>query len=337
MDLIHLFNKNQIGGRTPLEDFNTEAFANILKMYPEICDDFCKNFLQLPEDRYSIKTQYHQAINTVDPNCIIDLVFIGEKNVCYMENKVESTEGHKQLLRYVLALNEHHPEKQKYLIYCTKHSDPKVIDEKGFFFNQFRWYQIAKFLKSFKENPLIKSYLEFLSTYKMSQDNTLKSENLIAMENMRKTIEIAEFHIENSKYHFIKKFGYTSLNKNFNWDQIKLNNRVCYYVEKALNSVTGKWSEILYSIDFDNLKMIVQIYVDKQHECYKSFNNLISSKNLNKVEFEFGSAIQLQEDLGKFLNNEHADILIQEWFIESFNQLQKFIEENNELDWNLNT
>ncbi|MCB0462833.1 MAG: PD-(D/E)XK nuclease family protein [Flavobacteriaceae bacterium] len=336
LDLIQLYRKNQNIGKIPLEDFNTEVFANILKMYPKVCEDFCLNFLKLPLDNYIIKTQYHQFIASQKPNCIIDLVLIGDSNICFLESKVESIEGDEQLLRYEMALIENHSEKGKYLLYCTKYSDPKKVDliRNTVSFNQIRWYQIAKFLKQYKENPIIKSYLEFLNQYKMSQDNTLKSENLIAMENMRKTIEIVEFHIENSKHAFIELFGGTSLNKNANWDQIKDKNRVCYYKDNILKTEKNAWSEILYAIEFGELKMTSQIYVDKNHESYQDFVDLKVPENFKKVEFDFGAAIQLQEELGKYLNNIYADKHIQDWFIDSFKQIKSLIN-TNELQWNL--
>lgn len=321
--------------KTPLEDFTTEGFANILKMFPEIRDAFCINFLQLPADNYSIETQYYQALNTEDPNCRVDLVIIGERHVCFIENKVESSEGFRQLLRYISALKKHHSDKKKYLRYCTKYADPKKIEADSICFDQFRWYQIAKFLKTYEENLLVKSYLEFLNVNKMSQDNTLKSENLITMENLRKTIEIAESHIDNSKDLFVEKFGHSPLNKNMNWDQIKSHNRVCYYVENVLKSETNKESEILYAVEFDNLKLISQIYLERNHEYFKAINKIQLPENFIKIQFDSGTAIQLNEDLGKFLNDVNADKLIQIWFTSSFEQLQNFIHRNSDLNWNI--
>lgn len=331
--LYNLYKNNS--HKSPLEDFTTEGFANILIMHPEILNAFCLDFLKLPVDIYTVKTQYYQALNTEDANCIVDLVLIGDKHVCFIENKVESSEGYMQLERYMAALNLHHQHKKKYLQYCTKYADYKNVITNGICFNQFRWYQIAEFLKTYRESPLIISFLGFLNTYKMSQDNTLKSENFVAMENLRKTIEIAEFHIDNSKQKFIEYFGRSALNKNMNWDQIKSHNRVCYYVENVLNSPTKKGSEILYAIDFDDLKLTTQIYFDRNHEYFKNLDEIQLSGNLKKTHFENGTAIQIKEDLGKYLNNVNSDKDIQEWFIESFEQLNDFIKDNSELNWTL--
>ena len=55
-DLYQLFNSHRNSNRTPLEDFNTEAFANILKLYPAILNEYVVGFLQLPEGEYKVKT-----------------------------------------------------------------------------------------------------------------------------------------------------------------------------------------------------------------------------------------------------------------------------------------
>ncbi|MBU2973279.1 PD-(D/E)XK nuclease family protein [Zobellia sp. B3R18] len=333
--LYKLYRNNSI--RHPLEDFNTESFAGILKMHPDICAAFCSGFLNLPEEEYSVDTQYFQSIPN-DSNCFIDLVFIGDTNVCFVENKVESSEGDKQLERYVKALIKHHDGKGKYLRYCTKYSDPKDnikgICKANVDFSQFRWYEVANFLKTYQNEPVVKLYLEFLKEHKMAQDNTLKSDNLIAMESMRKTIEIVEFHIENSKPEFTRRFGKVNYNKNFNWDQIRNHNRIVYSVEKVLLSKTGKLSELLYGIEFDNLKMFTRVLVDKEHEHYKTFVSLQHTSNFKMIEYDIGTVFQLEEDLGRFLNNVNADKEIQDWFTSSFEKLNDFISQNKQLSWN---
>ncbi len=332
--LYKLYRNSSI--KNPLEDFNTESFAGILKMHPDICAAFCSGFLNLPEEEYTVDTQYFQDIPN-EPNCFIDLVFIGDTNVCFVENKVESSEGDKQLERYAKALIKHHDGKGKYLRYCTKYSDPKDISidiHKGNVdFSQFRWYEVAKFLQTFEDKPVVNLYLEFLKEHKMAQDNTLRSDNLIAMESMRKTIEIVEFHVDNSKPEFTERFGKVDYNKNFNWDQIRNHNRIVYSVEKVLLSKTGKLSEILYGIKFENLKMFTRVLVNKEHEHFTTYVNLGNSSGFEKIEYDIGTVFQLEEDLGRFLNNENADKEIQDWFTNSFEKLDVFITQDKELPW----
>ncbi|MAX70791.1 MAG: hypothetical protein CMC76_06760 [Flavobacteriaceae bacterium] len=324
--------------KTPLEDFTTEGLAGILQLNEDICNDFCLSFLNLPEDIYTVETQYFQAISDDKPNCIVDLVIIGEKHVAFIENKVESSEGDEQLLRYKLALHQNQVEKEKYLFYCTKYADPKEPKEFDVNFNQFRWYEVAKFLRQYKDVPLVQSYLEFLTSHKMSQDNTIKSEHLVAMENLLKTIEIVEFHIEKSKNTFELIFGRDKSDRNFHWAQIKNHNRIGYLKTNVLNSLSGKWSEVLYAIHLESLKMITQIYVDSDHDAYDAFVDLkgVEESGFSRTYFENkGLSIKLEQDLGLYLNNEQSDKLIADWFSLSFNKIKVLIQQNNHLQWNL--
>tara|TARA_R100000306_G_C4379381_1_gene143442 strand:- start:4280 stop:5302 length:1023 start_codon:yes stop_codon:yes gene_type:complete len=338
LDLINLYNKNGEGNRIPLEDFNTECFANILRLYNELNQDFIENFLHLDNDEYLIKTQVRKTLPDCT-NCIIDLVFEGNKNVCFIENKIESSEGLEQLERYGKVLDLHYNKLRKHLCYCTKYSDLK--NKKGEYtkynFNQFKWFEIANFLRKYqKDNPLIKEYLNFLNYYKMGQDNTIKAENLLSMENMLKTIEIIEFHIDNCKPEFIELFGYNNLNKNSNWDQLKSHNRFCYYNIPILNSSINAWSEVLYSIDLNSLKLNCQIFVRRNHELYSEFTKLkVPNPNIQIFESEFGFGYYLAEDLGKHLNNINSDSEIKDWFIKSFLAIKDLIMDNPQLNWRI--
>lgn len=334
LDLINLYNNNS--NKTPLEDFNTECFANILKLYENIKTDFIYNFLILPEDEYTIKTQLKKDLLN-DPNCIIDLVFIGNKNICFIENKVESGEGHEQLSRYCKVLDIHFDKLNKYLFYCTKYTDPKNINKEfnNYNFKQFKWFEIAKFLKKHtNENPLIKDYILFLKNYKMTQDNTFKVENLLTLENMMKTIEIIEFHIDNSKFEFNNLFGSEKYNSNFNWNQLKKHNRICHFNSGILVSQSNKYSEVLYAIELEDLTLSTHIYINSDHEQYEQFQAInIENSNLKCRIENWGSAIYIKEYLGKFLNNENSDMLIKDWFLNSFEIIKTLISNNPQLNW----
>ena len=338
LDLIKLYNKQKDSGRVPLEDFNTECFASILNLYPDIKNDFISHFLQLPEDEYKIRTQFNRNLENTQ-NCIIDLVFIGDQNVCFIECKVESSEGWKQLSRYSHVLDTYYSEKNKFLFYLTKYSDVKNLNGQfnNYNYRQFRWYEIAKFLKGFDTtNPLVDDYLQFLKSYNMAQDNTLKSVNLISMENMKKSIEICEFHIENAKVNFRNTFGIVKINSNYNWGEIKNNDRICNLNYPILKSATGKYSEILYSIQLLNLQLNVQIYVRANHEQYAKFNDIvIDPKIYKRAKYEHGSSISIRKDLGSFLNDEEADKNIMEWFLKSFELMKDLMLQNPQLEWNV--
>jgi hypothetical protein len=339
LDLINLYIKTNENNRVPLEDFNTECFVGILRLYKEVNKDFIENFLQLDDDIYTLTTQVRKTLPD-HTNCIIDLVFEGKKNVCFIENKIESGEGIDQLLRYGKVLDLHYGNLKKNLYYCTKYSDTKNLNGEysRYNFRQFKWFEIAKFLRKYQEeNPLIKEYLKFLNYSKMGQDNTIKAENLTCMETMLKTVEIIEFHIDNCKKEFIDSFGYNKLNKNLNWDQLKEKNRFCYYNNPILHSDKGAWSEVLYSIDFNLLKLNSQFFIGHNHEAYNQFANLkVNNPIIKTLASEYGFSYYIVEDLGKYLNNPNSDIEIKNWFINSFSALKDLIRDNPQLNWKIN-
>jgi hypothetical protein len=337
--LHKLYKRHNDSGKTPLEDFNTECFANILVLYPDIRADFINNFLGLPNDEYKIITQLRKNLPD-DDNCIIDLVFEGRQHVCLVENKVESEEGYNQLIRYGKVLDLHYANQNKYLFYCTKYSDPKNHNNEyeQYNFRQFKWYEIAKFLKKYRtENPLINDYINFLNENGMAQDNTFKPENFIAMESMAKTLEIVNFHIDNAAQEFDKLFGKSELKDSQKWEQVSFQNRLSRFVNGVLESQPYKTSEILYSIEFNTLSLSVHIHVNEAHEQLSAFEMIDLSNTQFKLEkFGHGSTIFKLESLGKFLNDENSDKYIKDWFGQSFNELRDLIKANPQLNWRFN-
>ena len=64
-----------------------------------------------------------------------------------------------------------------------------------------------------------------------------------------------------------------------------------------LNSLSGKWSEVLYAIHLESLKMITQIYVDSDHDAYDAFVDLkgVEESGFSRAYFENkGLSIKLQ-------------------------------------------
>lgn len=327
LDLINLYQKYQKGSITPLEDFNTEIFANLLVMYPEILESFLLYFFKLHGlDKLKVNTQQREHISGDRADCIVDLVISSEKYIIFIENKVESDEGDEQLDRYTQALHENHANKIKLLAYCTKYADPKEHNDKQVHFFQFRWYEVARFLETFNQVPVVQSYLEFLSYYKMNQDNTLKSEHLIAYENMRKAIEIAEFHIKNVEHEFHSMFGNDKLNKNANWDQLRNHKRLCLFKEKLFSTSNNAGSNVLYGIYLNELKLVTRIWISKNHDVLKVIKDLECSDQITKRAKDNGDYLFIMEqDLGMYLNKPEAEKDIKDWFLESFDQFEKLI------------
>lgn len=324
-DLYKLYKKNGYSDRIPLEDFNTEVFAGILKLYPEIKKEIV-DFLGLPEDNYIVSTQSNYTLPDTQ-NCIIDLVFLGDKNICFVENKVNSSEGWEQLSRYCQALDLHHKDHKPFLVYCTKFADPKKITTHNF--KQIRWYEIAKKLKKYTEtNPTIKDYLNFLKIHKMAQDNTFTTDTIITMENFIKTFEIVGHHVDLSEPIFKNVFH---LEKTIKQDSTMSKDRYAYYVKNVFDE-NSAYTELLYCIHYSSVKLQTQIWVDKKHKNISQLELLAQGK-FKILKNDAGLLIFKDRHVYDLLNNSNSDEIIKEWFRNSFIEVYDFMKATPELEW----
>jgi hypothetical protein len=186
-----------------------------------------------------------------------------------------------------------------------------------------------------EEIPLIKDYLNFLEHHKMAQDNTIRVENLLTSENMKKTVDIMLFYINQSQNDFTSKFGCEPNNLNFDWHQLIKFNRFSNYSENPLTSEKGIYSEILYSIEFSKSQLNTQIFLSNGHEQESIFENY--AKHNSEFKYcrnEHGFSIYLREDLGKYINDENSDKLIKGWFENAFLKFKDLILSSTNLKWN---
>jgi hypothetical protein len=330
-DLYRLYKKNGYSDRIPLEDFNTEIFAGILNLFPEIKDEIIL-FLDLPADDYEIETQVKYTLpKEDDPDCIVDLVIKGNKNVCFIENKINSTEGYRQLERYSIALEEYFSKHEKNLVYCTKFADTKKITTHNF--KQIRWYEIAKRLKKYSyKNSTVKDYLKFLKIHKMAQDNTFTTEAILSMQNLTKTLEIVNHHIDLSESNFKKIFNINKTNtKQTNFTNL---NRIAIYVKDIFIDKTIS-SDLLYSINFNNVKLQTQVWVAKKHPDIIKIEALAKNNNFETYKTSGGLIIYKCRPLYDLLNNHNSDNIIKDWFTLSFNEFKEFIDSTPELEWDI--
>lgn len=318
---------------TPLEDFTTEALVGVLNNSKALKRKFCNEFIGFKSRYYTIRSQRRYSLED-HQNCIVDIVIEGDKEICFIENKVNSKEGYMQLERYSLVLDEY--ENRDYntkLVYITKRSEPKEINKHSF--KQYKWYYIARFLKEHSSEQLTNLFLEFLKENKMAQELKLTSTDFVAIENFGRVFLFMYEHIDRLKGTFESKFG--KIKDSRKGDQLKSqcerHDRFCIYSE---NVVSGKgWSEILYGFEFRGV-MIVQIYIDADNESYASFKKKIDSQNEMHVEHcnGDGSVIYLEKNLGEYLNDDNSDTKIEEWFFESFQKIDDFKQETKDcINW----
>lgn len=336
-NLFKLFKNNSL--KSPLEDFTTEAFVGILKFDHSLLNDFCVMFLGLEQEEFSIKTQVKYSLED-DINCIVDIVIESQNQLCFIENKVNSKEGYRQLERYSNVLNLFKSaDKRTYLFYCTKKFEEKKIIEHQF--AQFRWFQLAKFLeKHSSKSPVTEDFLKFIKLKNMSQDLTITSKNTFVIENLFETLDLINGHLNRVKPLFIQTFKKEAnrINDGFSMTQIANHKRLIYYFKEIIGNQSDGWSEIKYGFQLNNLTIYCGIWIDKKNSEYNNLKNHILN---NSYEFEIldkpnGFAIELSESLGKYLNDVDGDEKILDWYQNTFNTFLELIEDTKHLSWKIN-
>lgn len=326
----------QSTNKSPLEDFTTESFVGILNFDECLLNDFCVLFLGLEKESFIIKSQVKfSLINDVD--CIVDIVIESENQICFIENKVNSKEGFRQLERYCKVLNIRKSEgKKTFLFYCTKKNEKKEISDHSF--KQFRWFELAKFLANHpSENAIKEDFLKFIKLKKMSQDLTLTAKNTFVIENLFEAIELIDGHLERVKPIFIQTFDKNrKINDGFSTAQIIKHKRLIYFFKEVLGS--NGWSEVKFGFQLTSLKIYCGIWVDKKNSDYSNLKKHILN---DKSKFEIldkqnGFGIELSESLAKYINVKDADDKILNWYKDSFKELAQVIENTKMLNWKIN-
>ncbi len=328
LDLYNLFNRN-LNGKTPLEDFNTECFAGVLKHHTEVLETFTK-WLKLPEGNFKVSTQSKHYLED-DMNCIIDMVLESGDTLCFIEYKVNSKEGWEQLSRYSKVLDKQ-SEKKTFLKYCTKYVDAKNFKHHNF--SQFRWHEIAKLLEDKHSNiPLVVDYINFLKRHQMTQDTSITTDTVIAMNKFLQTFEAMNFHITNALPEFKKQFPKGEITKEDSIAKIREHDRISRSIHKILKD-ESRHTELMYAIYFEDVKLQATIWIHINHPQMNSvYNKAIESKKFKTWKNEWGIGVYIDCKLYQFIDDKDSDQKIKEWFINSFQLLRNFIDENPDVEW----
>ena len=337
--LHHLYRQHT--SKTPLEDFTTEAFVGILNLHPIIKEKFIEKFLKLPPDNYVVRTQVYYPLMDDNDN-FVDVVIESDNLLCFIENKVESSEGHRQLIRYCKVLDEYKEKGiQTRLFYCTKYHENKTLELDNHQLELTRWYKIASFLQSFKSKPLVHNFLKFLKEQKMSQELTINSIDYVTFENLQKTTSLVIDYLDRARPLFEKKFGKNNvLSDGWTFKNIRDHNRLIFYYKEVILG-TG-WSELKYGFRFDQPRIFIDIYIDKKHdqhdlllEAAKAYNENESEAGrlyISKIE-GYGSALGNAKEISAYLNDDDAEKKILDWYKSAFDNFERFINSTEGINW----
>jgi hypothetical protein len=337
--LYKLYGKRN-SNRTPLEDFNTECFAGVLRMSPDVLKSFVK-FLKLPAGEYNVSTQAHYSLEETS-NCIVDMVLESESTVCFIENKVNSKEGWEQLDRYTQVLNRYYAndelEKKKniHLKYCTKNVDIKQRTEPNFF--QLRWFDIGKLLSEHHTKDVLgNDYLKFLQQNKMAIDPSISTDTVVTLKNYDIAYKAMEYHIDESAKNFKKAFPKANLARRHKSDlerEIWEHKRISNAIEYPLQDETVR-TIIVYSIDFDDVCLQTQIWIRAGHPQIDEIKTLAEASQLfDPIKSnKFGLGLRIKQPLYAFIDMENSDNAIKDWFAGSFKKIRTFIDTTPKLGW----
>jgi len=330
--LLNLYKKNRT--KTPLEDFTTEAFVGLLNIEEDVKVGFLTEFLCLPKGDYQVATQIKYSLKD-DIDCVVDVVIKSESLVCFIENKVNSKEGYRQLERYGKVLSTFAEDDiETKLYYCTKYFDDKIYHNHNF--QQIRWFQVAKFLKQFREVTLANEFIDFLTQQDMSQELTLSAKDFLALENLQNILRVTNNYLDRVKPIFENTFqSEIKISDGRTTPQILNYNRLIYLFKNIMGD--GGWSEIKYGFQLKGPLIYVGIWIDKSNSEFEFFSESLDTLPVDFLVFKKknGIGIELRKEISVLLNDDEADLKIKNWYHDSFNRFAKFIEDNPTIDWKI--
>ncbi|MEH1997401.1 MAG: PD-(D/E)XK nuclease family protein [Nostoc sp.] len=353
---------NLHSGNKPREDFFTEIVTYFLSLNNDILLDFLKHHSIISDENYSsikISTQQeHQALASHPEDSRLDIVIelsIGlNTDVIFIESKIGSTEGWRQLEKYADILSNLPNVRHRILIYITRDYDPK--DERKKYcldlspkvnFFQLRWYQFYSFLKERAFDILTQEILIFMRNNRMSQNNQFSSVDLLTMVNFNKTLNLMESTLsEEVKKEFKQAFEGVNKSEVDSFYQWKSKNR--YIIGTSLSIKRWAfWCGLGYFdlnpsnlTDYPYLGIFLQVSPNfgERPKIIESMQKVINDKpNIwtpaNLTILPAWSAIFYQKSLQEFLSEENHISAIKLFFQESIKELKTVQEQYFGFPW----
>jgi hypothetical protein len=240
---MSLFSKLQrliADGKTRSEDFHTEIVAQVLNNSPTLTVKWLASLnLTKPEpaERVCVATQEEfDPLGTHEtgsrPDISIRLERPRSAELVFLESKVGSMEGDRQLERYADHLAARLGFESRSLVYITRDFEPKQPPQNDKIrFRQLRWYDFYRFLKNEPQtSDLIKELIIFMEENNMSQSNQFSTIDILALSNFQKARKIMDVTMwEEVRGKFLRTCGGVSTPKRC-MAQMDENDRYVMYV-----------------------------------------------------------------------------------------------------------
>lgn len=310
-----MYRKNINKNKTPLEDFTTEILVGTLENNQEILNHFVNEVLKIEGSSFKINSQKKYNLPG-DINCIIDMVIENSEIVCFVENKIDSGEGDRQLERYLEVLKDINltEDKKVFLRYCTKYYDQKDIYLN---FLQFRWSDIYSFFEQYSENVVAANLLEYLRSEGMASAGNFDFNDLLVMTKINSTIAKMDECLDLVKPSLCEYFG-----KPYQYDYERLK-QICkneMYAMWCTNVLGEGYSEVLVGFKFTNdsnnaaPNLVVQLYLNKDN------SKSVHIGEINQIGvFEYflddeGFVFWFEKPLSDFISSQNQIEEICDWF-----------------------
>ncbi|KGP91520.1 hypothetical protein N780_20005 [Pontibacillus chungwhensis BH030062] len=314
------------GQKVPYEDFTTEILVGILAQEQGVLDDFVNNVLGIEGGGFSVQSQRRYMLED-DIDCIVDVVFLNNDTICFLENKINASEGDRQLERYKKVLSSF-SSKHTYLRYCTKNYDPKEVLDINF--HQFLWRDIYRFLKSYEANELIKEFLEYLRGLGMGSSADFNLQDLMTMKQMMTTMAKMDECLDSVTPIFERYFG-----EPYTYDQARLKeiprNRYSIWKGDAIPGGRHNESKIIVGFEFEEVEersptIFVGFMCSHKHPSSEGVRSNVEAEKFDYTYEDESSWYWYEKYLADFISAEDQFEEISKWFVQYIDKVNEELE-----------
>ncbi|WP_226678276.1 PD-(D/E)XK nuclease family protein [Mesobacillus jeotgali] len=229
---------------TPWEDYLTEVVAPVFQKKEILISFLYKCTGVKLNDVSGIKVNTQKTYTQLPghstdsrPDLIISFQHNKKRHHIFIENKLGSGEGMQQLQRYFDHLQEHQKKGYStYLIYVTKHYDPKekaAFSHKGTIFCQLQWYQIYQLLRAFEDDLYVKEVTTYMEEINLNESRRFTPTDITALQNLKRLQSMLDQTLDGKhKESFEGFFG-----KSMQWlnraNQLRSDNRYVLYNDQS--------------------------------------------------------------------------------------------------------
>lgn len=334
----------------PFEDYLTEIITFVLNRDLELLNEFLLHFniINKKFEFFDITTQLTlKKLEHHDTDSRPDIAIFSKNKTIFFENKVESKEGITQLKRYAEHLDKISDGK-KTLVYLTKHYDKKnyrkIFEncENKIDFISLKWYQIYRFLKKYKSDPIVFELLLFMKQNNLSMNNQFNPSDIITLtnfSNVRKMMDESMFGDIAEKF---KKINNGISQSSTCMTELKNHDRYIYYrmhTDKLWIGL-GYWMNSMNEKDYPDVGIVIEIAPSStiQEDVINTFEEILK-KNQNWDGYNLSNpkswaGITYSKSLQMFLSVDNQVEEIKIFFLKGLDELEQIIKQNNKLPLN---